>query len=185
MKNVMHVINYDLPDEIDEYIHRIGRTARIGNSGLATSFFNEKNLDIAECIVKVMMENGQEVPDFLAEFKPADGIVVWSDNEDAEGDADAGGKTVAGAVADDEADRPAETLPLRWNKGASKGMKDTVGEQNTKTASPEKVEPATRSDGYKWNTDLMDGYTGNLTAAAAQPEAPNAPTLPNDEGEWW
>ena len=33
---VMHVINYDLPNEIDSYVHRIGRTGRIGQKGQAT-----------------------------------------------------------------------------------------------------------------------------------------------------
>ena len=31
--NVKHVINYDLPNDIDEYVHRIGRTGRVGNVG--------------------------------------------------------------------------------------------------------------------------------------------------------
>lgn len=48
VKNVMHVVNYDLPDEIDEYVHRIGRTGRVGNRGLATSFYNSNNESIAE-----------------------------------------------------------------------------------------------------------------------------------------
>jgi ATP-dependent RNA helicase DDX3X len=43
VKNVMHVVNYDLPDDIDEYVHRIGRTGRVGNRGLATSFYNAGN----------------------------------------------------------------------------------------------------------------------------------------------
>lgn len=34
--NVKHVINYDLPSDVDEYVHRIGRTGRVGNIG--TSF---------------------------------------------------------------------------------------------------------------------------------------------------
>ncbi|VDM61624.1 unnamed protein product [Angiostrongylus costaricensis] len=37
--NVRHVVNYDLPGDIDEYVHRIGRTGRCGNTGRATSFF--------------------------------------------------------------------------------------------------------------------------------------------------
>jgi ATP-dependent RNA helicase DDX3X len=48
VKNVMHVVNYDLPDDIDEYVHRIGRTGRVGNRGLATSFYNSRNESIAE-----------------------------------------------------------------------------------------------------------------------------------------
>lgn len=30
IKNVKHVINFDLPKSIDEYVHRIGRTGRVG-----------------------------------------------------------------------------------------------------------------------------------------------------------
>ena len=40
--NVKHVINYDMPNDVDEYVHRIGRTGRCGNVGTATSFFVEK-----------------------------------------------------------------------------------------------------------------------------------------------
>ena len=40
IRGVEHVINYDLPESIDEYVHRIGRTGRVGNVGKATSFFD-------------------------------------------------------------------------------------------------------------------------------------------------
>jgi hypothetical protein len=32
-RNVKHVINFDLPSDIDEYVHRIGRTGRAGMAG--------------------------------------------------------------------------------------------------------------------------------------------------------
>lgn len=32
--NVKHVINFDLPSDIEEYVHRIGRTGRVGNLGM-------------------------------------------------------------------------------------------------------------------------------------------------------
>eukprot|EP01083_Nonionella_stella_P261219 889684_1 len=41
--NVTQVINYDLPTNIDDYVHRIGRTGRAGNTGAALSFVNERN----------------------------------------------------------------------------------------------------------------------------------------------
>merc|ERR1711909_57110 len=40
IKEVKHVVNYDLPKEIEEYVHRIGRTGRLGNTGKATSFYD-------------------------------------------------------------------------------------------------------------------------------------------------
>merc|ERR1711924_396886 len=36
--NVLHVINFDLPRQISDYVHRIGRTGRAGNTGFAMSF---------------------------------------------------------------------------------------------------------------------------------------------------
>ncbi|OXV06411.1 hypothetical protein Egran_05822 [Elaphomyces granulatus] len=91
VRNVMHVVNFDLPNTqyggIDEYIHRIGRTARIGNEGLATSFYNnDKNADIAPELVKILLECSQTIPDFLESVKPADGTLVFNDDTDDEGE---------------------------------------------------------------------------------------------------
>ena len=36
--NISHIINYDLPEDIENYVHRIGRTGRIGKDGVAISF---------------------------------------------------------------------------------------------------------------------------------------------------
>ncbi|XP_031562414.1 ATP-dependent RNA helicase DED1-like [Actinia tenebrosa] len=64
--DVKHVINFDLPSEIDEYVHRIGRTGRIGNKGKSTSFFLRGRDDkIARGLVKVLSDASQEVPEWL------------------------------------------------------------------------------------------------------------------------
>jgi ATP-dependent RNA helicase RhlE len=42
VEGVSHVINYDLPNVPESYVHRIGRTARAGASGLAISFCNDE-----------------------------------------------------------------------------------------------------------------------------------------------
>ncbi|XP_076801087.1 ATP-dependent RNA helicase DDX3Y-like isoform X2 [Clavelina lepadiformis] len=63
--NVRHVINFDLPSDIDEYVHRIGRTGRVGNIGLATSFFNRNNTNIVKDLVDLLLEANQEVPQWL------------------------------------------------------------------------------------------------------------------------
>ncbi|ULU10326.1 hypothetical protein L5515_000631 [Caenorhabditis briggsae] len=63
--NVRHVVNYDLPGDSDEYVHRIGRTGRCGNLGIATSFFNDKNRGIGRDLKTLIMEANQEVPEWL------------------------------------------------------------------------------------------------------------------------
>ncbi|XP_067028422.1 uncharacterized protein [Acropora muricata] len=64
--DVKHVINYDLPQDIDEYVHRIGRTGRIGNKGKATSFFQpDRDEKLARSLVKVLSQAYQEVPEWL------------------------------------------------------------------------------------------------------------------------
>ncbi|KAG8372738.1 hypothetical protein BUALT_Bualt12G0098000 [Buddleja alternifolia] len=66
--NVAHVINFDLPRAVDDYVHRIGRTGRAGKSGLATAFFNDKNAPIAKSLVELMQEANQEIPTWLTEY---------------------------------------------------------------------------------------------------------------------
>lgn len=42
--DISHVFNYDLPREVEGYVHRIGRTGRAGKEGIAISFVNPKEL---------------------------------------------------------------------------------------------------------------------------------------------
>ncbi|VVT47029.1 uncharacterized protein SAPINGB_P001508 [Magnusiomyces paraingens] len=63
--NVKHVINYDLPTDIDDYVHRIGRTGRAGNVGTATAFFNRNNKNVVRDLIDILKEANQEVPGFL------------------------------------------------------------------------------------------------------------------------
>ena len=60
-----HVINFDLPSDVEEYVHRIGRTGHMGNLGLATSFFNDKNRNLVKELVELIIESNQELPSWL------------------------------------------------------------------------------------------------------------------------
>lgn len=66
--HVAHVVNFDLPNDIDDYVHRIGRTGRAGKTGLATAFFNENNLSLARPLADLMQESNQEVPAWLTRY---------------------------------------------------------------------------------------------------------------------
>ena len=68
-----HVINYDMPSDIDDYVHRIGRTGRAGNTGLATSFVNEKCGNIARDLQDTLKQANQEVPDWLGNMRHSGG----------------------------------------------------------------------------------------------------------------
>ena len=66
-QGIQHVINYDMPDDIENYVHRIGRTGRQGNTGLATTFIN-KTCDESVLIdlKHLLIEAKQKLPPFLA-----------------------------------------------------------------------------------------------------------------------
>jgi|UPI000581AB7B ATP-dependent RNA helicase DDX3X len=63
--NVTQVVNYDLPSNIDDYVHRIGRTGRAGNTGAALSFINESNSGVVRELRDLLDENEQDVPPWL------------------------------------------------------------------------------------------------------------------------
>ena len=52
--HIEHVINYDLPQRTEDYIHRIGRTARAGKKGSALSFISESDQKIWRNIYKLI-----------------------------------------------------------------------------------------------------------------------------------
>lgn len=76
------VVNYDLPGNIDDYVHRIGRTGRAGHRGVAISFFvadseagadsagrsmDIHNLNLAPSLLELLVDAKAEVPEWLEE----------------------------------------------------------------------------------------------------------------------
>lgn len=53
VKDISHVINYSLPRELDNYVHRIGRTARSGKSGIAISLVTRSHIGLVKRIEQV------------------------------------------------------------------------------------------------------------------------------------
>ncbi|XP_056883902.1 probable ATP-dependent RNA helicase DDX4 [Takifugu flavidus] len=66
--DVQHVINFDLPNNISDYVHRIGRTGRCGNIGRAVSFYDpDTDSPLAHSLVTILAKAQQEVPSWLEE----------------------------------------------------------------------------------------------------------------------
>lgn len=63
--DVRTVIIYDFPNDLDEYVHKIGRTGRVGNVGTAISFFSHENAPLASGLSALLRESRQRVPEFL------------------------------------------------------------------------------------------------------------------------
>jgi len=60
------VVNYDFPNNVEDYVHRIGRTARAGAKGSAITYFTQKDSRKAKQLIGVLTEAKQEVPAALA-----------------------------------------------------------------------------------------------------------------------
>uniref|UniRef100_A0A8C3A3I8 Probable ATP-dependent RNA helicase DDX41 n=1 Tax=Cyclopterus lumpus TaxID=8103 RepID=A0A8C3A3I8_CYCLU len=70
---IQHVVNYDMPEEIENYVHRIGRTGRSGKTGIATTFIN-KGCDesVLMDLKALLVEAKQKVPPVLQVLQTGD-----------------------------------------------------------------------------------------------------------------
>jgi len=62
------IINYDFPSNLEQYVHRIGRTGRKGSNGLAFSFFTRIYANLAGDLIKILEEHHQKVDTNLREL---------------------------------------------------------------------------------------------------------------------
>ncbi|GER55322.1 DEAD-box ATP-dependent RNA helicase [Striga asiatica] len=73
--DVAHVINHDMPNSIEAYTHRIGRTGRAGKTGVATTFLTLHDTEVFYDLKQMLIQSNSPVPPELArheasKFKP-------------------------------------------------------------------------------------------------------------------
>ncbi|KAJ6773343.1 DEAD-BOX ATP-DEPENDENT RNA HELICASE 42-LIKE [Salix purpurea] len=74
VKDLELVVNYDVPNHYEDYVHRVGRTGRAGRKGCAITFFSEDDARYAPDLVKALELSEQVVPQDLKAL--ADGFMA-------------------------------------------------------------------------------------------------------------
>jgi ATP-dependent RNA helicase DDX5/DBP2 len=65
VSDIKYVMNYDYPNNSEDYVHRIGRTGRRDNIGVSYTFFTPTNGPKAKDLIKVLEEAKQTIPEEL------------------------------------------------------------------------------------------------------------------------
>ena len=65
IKDIKMVINFDFPSNLEDYVHRIGRCGRAGQTGVSLSFFTQKAGKWANGLIKLLTDANQKVPESL------------------------------------------------------------------------------------------------------------------------
>jgi len=69
INDISHVINVDMPREIDSYVHRIGRTGRAGKNGISITFLSQSDGGIINSLIQTLHDGNQEVPSWFYELR--------------------------------------------------------------------------------------------------------------------
>ncbi|RKP36565.1 P-loop containing nucleoside triphosphate hydrolase protein [Dimargaris cristalligena] len=75
-KGVNAVINYDFPQTVQSYIHRVGRTGRAGRRGEAITYFTKSDAPFLRLVVNIIRDSGGEVPEWMLELKAPNSKLV-------------------------------------------------------------------------------------------------------------
>eukprot|EP01015_Nassula_variabilis_P020065 TRINITY_DN3448_c0_g3_i1.p1 TRINITY_DN3448_c0_g3~~TRINITY_DN3448_c0_g3_i1.p1 ORF type:complete len:222 (+),score=12.84 TRINITY_DN3448_c0_g3_i1:217-882(+) len=69
VRDIKYVINYDFPNQISDYIHRIGRTGRAGAVGISYTFLTQESAKYAQELIELLEESDIVVPEVLREIQ--------------------------------------------------------------------------------------------------------------------
>jgi ATP-dependent RNA helicase RhlE len=145
VEGVSHVINYELPNIPESYVHRIGRTARAGKGGIAISFCNGEERAFLRDIEKLTRMN---VP--VAALP--EGIVAGADSASAE-PARRDGRRPGG--------RPQQRQGQRPGQGQRQGQPQKAGRaQGQRSESARKGESSGRGEVVGFGRQGLDSATG-------------------------
>jgi ATP-dependent RNA helicase DeaD len=90
VSTISHIINFDLPQDCDDYVHRVGRTGRMGRDGIAFSFVTkdegEQLTDIELRINRLLIRDSfEKLPESSGAIRLADNRTIDEQVDDDEG----------------------------------------------------------------------------------------------------
>ncbi|CAG5099529.1 Oidioi.mRNA.OKI2018_I69.XSR.g16567.t1.cds [Oikopleura dioica] len=105
------VVNFDCSDTTwlhDDYIHRIGRTGRVGRPGTAVTFLHKKDAEKARILLNIMKGGHAEIPDWIEEL--AEETPESVEDDDKKDDASSASGRLAKSTKSEKSDSPTPSL---------------------------------------------------------------------------
>ena len=150
------VINYDLPNESENYVHRIGRTARAGKSGKAYTFCSEQDvysLPAIERYIEMTIPAKVAYPEMMLEDKSA-GIYIKTENwrDDDDHDSHGGRRSRSDSRNGSHGKRRDSSKSYEKRDGEDKGK------ANDYKSARKKVKKSGSKKDYKKNSVSIEGF---------------------------
>jgi ATP-dependent RNA helicase DDX3X len=143
IEGVTDVINYDMPNNIDSYVHRIGRTGRCGNTGTATTFVNERCKNVLQDLFHKLRENKQETPAWFVQLYQRAGTIRTSFSNSTK----FGGNDVR------KNHKPSLGMQKGGGGTSAAAADDGWSDDDAVVAAPKEVSAETTSAGDGWDSD--------------------------------
>lgn len=78
VKELNIVVNYDCPNHMEDYVHRVGRTGRAGRKGTAFTFITKDQDRFVPDIYQALIKSGATVPDWMKKMKDGNTVIFHS-----------------------------------------------------------------------------------------------------------
>ncbi|PHZ07313.1 P-loop containing nucleoside triphosphate hydrolase protein [Rhizopus microsporus ATCC 52813] len=159
VKNLKVVINYECPNHMEDYVHRVGRTGRAGNKGTAYTFITPDQDRYAMDICKALKLSGQEIPSDLQALADSFQSKVKEGKERASGSG-FGGKGL------ERLDKDRDLVKKIQKKAYGTGDEDTDEEDFELETSSTKMD-TDEAPNNKTIEPVVPGQAASAAAAAA------------------
>ncbi|KAI9281135.1 P-loop containing nucleoside triphosphate hydrolase protein [Sporodiniella umbellata] len=160
VKNLKVVINYECPNHMEDYVHRVGRTGRAGNKGTAYTFITPDQDRYAMDICKALRMSGQAIPDDLQALSDSFQSKVKEGKERASGSG-FGGKGL------ERLDKDRDMVKKIQKKAYGNGEEDSDEEEIELETSSSKMDIDESSSASKSSEPIVPGQAASAAAAAA------------------